>query len=286
MATEATARTSDDIDYPDGDGRPMAETPVHRQNLTDLIAMLEAHFDADPMVYVSGNMFVYYERGNRYRCLAPDVFLARGVDKNRPRGVFKTWEEDHGLDLVIELTSPSTKEEDLEDKYALYAEKLHVREYFLFDPLDEYLEPPLQGYRLIRGEYVAIEPVEGRLPSEVVGLHLVRDGSKLRFYDPAKGSWLPTPREAWVQSEQARDQAQRVRDQAQQARDQAQRARDQAQQARDQAQRDRDQAQRERDQEGLRREHAEAELRELRRVLEALRRGDAAADLGDPAGGE
>src|SRR4051794_16966170 len=127
MATDATTHAPDDLDYPTGDGQPMAETPVHRQNLTDLIAMLAAHFEADPLVYVSGNMFVYYERGNRYRCLAPDVFLARGVDKSRRRGVYKTWEEGHAPDLVIELTSPSTKEEDLEDKFGLYQDVLRVR---------------------------------------------------------------------------------------------------------------------------------------------------------------
>jgi len=42
---------------------------------------------------------------------------------------------------------------------------------------------------------VPITPVAGRLPSEVLGLHLERSGVDLRLYDPAQGRWLPTPRE-------------------------------------------------------------------------------------------
>ena len=57
------------------------------------------------------------------------------------------------------------------------------------------LKPPLQGFRLIEGEYLPIEPVDGRLPSEILGLHLQRDGKKLRLFDPATGSQLATPRE-------------------------------------------------------------------------------------------
>src|SRR5262245_46870281 len=61
-------------------------------------------------------------------------------------------------DLVIELTSESTSEEDLDEKFQLYQDVLKVGDYFLFDPLDEYLQPSLKGYHLKKGRYVAIEP--------------------------------------------------------------------------------------------------------------------------------
>ena len=48
--------------------------------------------------------------------------------------------------MVFEITSRGTRLEDLGTKRALYA-MLGVREYFLYDPLGEYLQPPLQGYR-------------------------------------------------------------------------------------------------------------------------------------------
>ncbi len=74
----------------------------------------------------------------------------------------------------------------------LYRDVLKVSEYFLFDPRSEYLNPPLQGFRLVGGDYVPIEPVAGRLPSEVLGLHLEHDGAHLRLFDPATNQWLPT----------------------------------------------------------------------------------------------
>jgi len=67
---------------------------------------------------------------------------------------------------------------------------LKVPEYFQFDPTQDYLEPPLQGFRLVADEYRPIEPVAGRLPSQILGLHLERDGTELRLYDPSTGSRL------------------------------------------------------------------------------------------------
>src|SRR5207248_866842 len=84
---------------------------------------------------------------------------------------------------------------DQQGKFFLYRDVLKVQEYFLFDPREEYLDPSLQGFRLVEGEYVRIEPADGRLPSEVLGLHLERDGVELRFYNPATGQWLQTPQE-------------------------------------------------------------------------------------------
>jgi Uma2 family endonuclease len=77
----------------------------------------------------------------------------------------------------------------------LYRDVLRVPEYFLFDPRHEYLDPSLQGYRLRRKRYVPIKMLDGRLPSEVIGLHLERDGRALRLYDPSTRNWLLTPRE-------------------------------------------------------------------------------------------
>jgi hypothetical protein len=64
-----------------------------------------------------------------------------------------------------------------------------------------YLEPPLRGLRLQGGEYVAIEPVQGRLPSEAAGLHLEENGPLLKLYDPVAGCWLLTPQEARQRAE-------------------------------------------------------------------------------------
>ena len=119
------------------------------------------------------------------------MFVVKGVAKHQ-RPNYLIWEESKGPDVVIELTSRTTREEDIEDKYELYQDTLRVPEYFLFDPLGEYLRSSLEGYRLRRGRYEAITPVKGRLPSKVLGLHLEGHGRDLRLYDPTAKQWLPT----------------------------------------------------------------------------------------------
>jgi Uma2 family endonuclease len=201
MATIPRPSTRGGLDYPTSDGKPMAESDVHRKNMVDLIETLEDHFAHDPNVYVSGNLLVFYEPGNKRKHVAPDVFLVRGVPKLPPRGNYLVWEEGKGPDLVIELTSRTTQRDDRQKKFELYRDTLKVSEYFLFDPNADWLKPPLQGFRLSGAEYIPIERVGGHfLPSDVLGLHLVRHGFELRLYDPSTSFVLPTRSERLAQS--------------------------------------------------------------------------------------
>src|SRR5439155_21946131 len=170
--------------YPTSDGKPMAETEIHRDLVWALVAILKAFYQAQPRVYVSGNLLIFYVPGNKRRHVAPDVFVVKGVPK-RVRNNYLVWEEGKGPDIVIELTSSSTRREDVNKKFDLYQNTLKVKEYFLFDPLEDYLDPPLRGYRLRKGVYQPIRLVNRRLPSQVLGLHLEREGKQLRLYDPS-----------------------------------------------------------------------------------------------------
>lgn len=233
-------------DYPTSDGRPMAETDHHRKLMNDLIQTLEAYYADEPRVYVSGNLLLFYEPGNRRRPISPDVFVVKGVPKHE-RLNYLIWEESKGPDITIELTSSSTRHEDRETKFRRYRDVLRVKEYFLFDPFGDYLKPPLQGYRLRGGVYQSIRPVQGRLPSKILGLHLERRGSDLRLYDPAEKQWLPTPQERIAQGE---DELERLRRQTAQDKVEIERLR-----------------RREGDIEGLRQR-----VDELNRLVEELRR--------------
>jgi Uma2 family endonuclease len=171
----------------------MAETDIHRDLMVDLIQTLQDYYAAE-QVYVSGNLLVFYEPGNRRKHLSPDVFVVKGVT-NKQRDNYLIWDEGRGPDVVIELTSTSTRDEDMNHKMTLYRDVLRVPEYFLFDPNLDYLDPPLQGYRLRPGQYVPIKMVDGRLPSKVLRLHLERDGRHLRLHEPRTGQRLLTPAE-------------------------------------------------------------------------------------------
>jgi Uma2 family endonuclease len=176
---------SEDDFYPDCDGRPMAESDLHRDVMIDLIETLNRHFSTDPTVYVSGDLLLYYEKGRRRRRVAPDVFVVRGVVK-KLRSHYLMWNEGKPPDCVIEVTSVLTRRRD-RDKFRLYRDVLGVAELFLFDPLNTRPSPSLRGYRLKSGCYEPIEPLDDRLPSEVLQLHLRQHGEWLRFFTPRGG---------------------------------------------------------------------------------------------------
>ena len=208
MVTPMPSPAVAEVFYPESDGQPVAETDVHRDLMVDLIAMLREYFRDDPNVYISGNLFLYYQEGDPRRSVAPDVFVVRGVPDHQRR-IYKLWEEGRPPDVVFELTSPSTRSEDCRTKHDLY-ERLGVAEYFLFDPLGEYLQPPFQGYRLRRGHYRPLRPAEdGSLWSAVLGLDLHVRGSRLRLFDPEGQRWLPLPEEEQAARRAARRRGQR-----------------------------------------------------------------------------
>jgi Uma2 family endonuclease len=189
--------TATQIHYPESDGKPMGETDVHIDALIYLREALRDYFRDDPQMYVAGNMLLYYEEGNPAACVAPDVFVAQGVAKGERR-TYRLWEEGQAPVVVFEITSRGSRLEDLGTKRAIYA-MLGVREYFLYDPLGEYLRPPLQGYRLQEGEYQRISPgSEAGLTSQALGLELRVEDGRLRILNPATGERLLTPAEALV----------------------------------------------------------------------------------------
>lgn len=199
-----TNSPSPDVDYPTSDGRPMGETDLHRSVMFAAIETLKMHY-AGQRVYVSGNLLLFYRPGNKRRHVSPDVMVVQGLEQ-RDRENYLLWQEGRAPNVVIEVTSQSTRDEDLEDKLEVYRDEIGVAEYFLFDPRSEYLNPALQGHRLSRGRYEPIAPVGGRLPSAELGLHLEAEGSRLRFYDPVGQRWLPTPQEARLESLAALEQ--------------------------------------------------------------------------------
>ena len=214
-----------DPDYPETDGKPIGETDFHITATLTLLQLLRDFFASEEQVYVGGDMMFYYEKGNPKAVRAPDVFVVKGVGKHKRR-IYKLWEElANGHPAVpcaiFEITSKQTRTEDLTGKYALY-ERLGVQEYFLFDPLAEYLTPPLQGFVLLDGRYQPLPSgSDGTVNSVALGLRLRPEGDLLRIIDAATGQMVPTSSEAL---ELARREQQRARSEAQRADAEAQRA--------------------------------------------------------------
>ncbi len=208
--TMSTPHPSDVVHYPEEDGEPMAEGDIQRDYLIYTVESLREHFRQRRDVYISGNLFIYYEEGNPKAVVAPDCFVVIGV-ANHNRGIYKLWEEGRPPDFVLEVTSKSTRSEDQGPKRGLYAH-LGVTEYWQYDPTGSYLYPPLHGFRLEGTNYIPIERphpfgADFYLQSSVLNLEIhLRDG-ELRFRNPKTGDFLLTHSETEAARQKAEQQA-------------------------------------------------------------------------------
>ena len=184
--------------YPSSNGLPLAENDWQLRAIFEAFGKLKIRYQDRPDIYVSGDLLIYYEEGNPRRSVAPDVFVVFGAASHE-RNVYKLWEEPKAPDFVLEVASENTWREDLGRKRALYAE-LGVREYWLFDPKDEYFDPVLQGLVLRDGAYrplpALMENGARTIRSEVLGLDLRAERGVLRFRDPASGQYLKSHAES------------------------------------------------------------------------------------------
>jgi Uma2 family endonuclease len=193
-----------EVHYPESDGKPLAESDFHFEVIIDLIHALQDHYAGQPDMYVTGNLLLYYVEGDPRKSVSPDVFVTWGISEGRRKN-YLLWKEGRAPGFVIEVTSDTTRKEDLGKKKDLYLQ-LGVEEYILFDPLGDYLHPRLQGHRLVQGRYQPI-PLEadGSLLSRTTGLRLRIEGENLRLIDEATGERL-----LFVEEERAAEKAERA----------------------------------------------------------------------------
>ena len=196
----------------------MAESDQTRDYLVYATKVLSVFFETRSDVYVSGNLFIYYEEGNPEMVVAPDVFVVFGVD-NRQRRIYKVWEEgDRTPNFVLEITSKTTRSKDQGAKKGIYA-FLGVEEYYQYDPTGDYLTPHLQGLRLVEGSYVPVPTTtlpDGAIamPSDILGLELHLKEKAMRFYNPATQRYLLTHEEEAAARQTAEERAQTAEERA------------------------------------------------------------------------
>ena len=165
-------------------------------------AILAKHLDAlrpDATTLVGGNGYLCQRRADFPRCPYPDLLVAFGIDQEKVDVANGYVIEEVGKppDLVMEVASPSTGENDYTQKRITYA-NLGVPEYWRFDYTGgAYHDAPLAGDRLSEtGFYRPIEMVtepDGVIwgYSEVLGLSLCWVAGRLRFWYRAQGMYLP-----------------------------------------------------------------------------------------------
>ena len=196
------------IDYPSEYGERLAETDFQYVPLTDTVSALRNRYRRRHDVYPAGNMLVYYRVNDTTVRVAPDVYVAFGVNGNHKRYSWFVWREGKAPDFVLEVASRSTRARDRMEKRDIYA-RMGVTEYWRFDPHGGRYTPALAGERLVDGAYRPITVVRDaggilRGYSELLGLDLcVPEDMELRLYDPVADEWLRTHQdsEAALQAE-------------------------------------------------------------------------------------
>jgi len=239
---------------------PEMETYRHLMQQLALIATLRWYWRGRTDFFVGGNLTVYYSPTQRKSVdfRGPDFFVALGVDGTRDRRSWVVWEEGGRYpNLIIELLSDTTEQNDRGEKKDIYEQVFRTPEYFLFDP---YGGEGLEGYRIVGGRYVPITPdAHARLASEQLGLLLGVVDGELRLFQ-SDGTLVAKP------EEDAEREHQRAEEASQRAEEATQRA--------EEATRRVETASRQADEASRRADRAEAELAKLRAELAKRGRDD------------
>lgn len=209
--------TEDEL--PCDDGMPM-ETQRHVLQLQLLMDPLLLHWADRQDVFVGGNMFVHFslEQVRTQDFRGPDFFVALDVPR-RERKSWVVWQEGKGPDLVIELLSESTADQDKGVKKQIYQAQLRVPEYVWFDPFSG----EWAAFALRDGVYEPVVPdAQDRLISQRLQLALVRwEGT----YQEVEARWLRWATLAGLLLPTGAELAERERRQAEAAREQVEAAR-------------------------------------------------------------
>jgi Uma2 family endonuclease len=215
-----------EVEYPSSDGKPMAETDLHRDWMYIIIHRLQRFF-AGRRVYVSGNLLIYYEEGDPRKCVAPDAFVVKNCKPGR-RETFRIWQEGRTPHFVLETTSKTTRREDAGKKNKIYAE-LGIPEYFLYDPRADWVKPRLKGYRLVNGTYEPIPAAtDGSITSRELGIRFALEQTELAMFDVQTGERLLSPEEIARQERHRADEEKKRADEEKQRADEEKQRADQA----------------------------------------------------------
>jgi Uma2 family endonuclease len=175
--------------YPSSDGEPLAESYDHLCAIIAILEVLRVYLGGQQAT-VLANQFLYYVQGSPKQRIAPDVMVIFNVEPGG-RDNYKIWEEGEVPGVIFEVTSPSTRSQDEQEKKTLYQE-LGVLEYWQFDPRNEWIPGQLRGYHLqASGDYGLIEDS----CSQCLNLRLAVESKLLVFYRLDNGERLLPPGE-------------------------------------------------------------------------------------------
>ena len=264
-------------ELPESDGIPM-ETANHYWLCLLLAQILENYWRGRNDFFVGSNAFLYYPSGRTRRIenLGPDLMCVKqaGVG-SRYKNKWVMHEEGVGPCLVVEVSSPSTVEKDLNEKREIYEREIGAINYVCVNEGKK----SLLVWELVDGSYVKQEANgEGRYWLTSLSLWLgfeevnFREATKamLRLFSAEGDMILTAEEEKDVQMKASERKAERQKRQKETAQRQAEEEKRQKETAQRQAEEERQRAEtaeRQAEEEREHRDRLEAELRQLREKL-------------------
>ena len=167
------------VEYPDQDGKPMADNTLQFNYIVLIKEGLEAIFKDNPDIFVAGDLLWYPVEGDNKTRAAPDALVAFGRPKGY-RGSYKQWQEGNiAPQVVFEVLSPGNTRTEMARKFEFY-QRFGVEEYYLYDPNRGVLEGWLRAGERLQAIAEMQNWVSPRLK-----IKFELDGTELRLYEPS-----------------------------------------------------------------------------------------------------
>ncbi len=207
MVSQVQADSQPTIEYPESDGKPMADNTQQFRWIVVIKENLESLFANDPNVFVAGDLLWYPIEGNDKICTAPDVMVVFGRLKG-DRGCYQQWKEAAiPPQVVFEILSPSNTRREMNRKLLFY-DRYGIEEYYLYDPKTN----ALKGW--LRAEDFLDEIEEmADWQSPRLGIRFDLSGAELQIYRPDNTRFL-SHTELIERLEQERQRAEQERQRA------------------------------------------------------------------------
>jgi Uma2 family endonuclease len=180
---ESSHFSSELIEYPSSDGKPMADNTKQARWIISLYNNLSGLFHGQD-VFIAADLLWYPVEGSPKIVAAPDVMLVFG----RPQGdrsSYMQWrEEDIAPQVVFEILSPSNDTMEMLQKQRFYA-RHGVEELIVIDPgkkegdAESFIPYVLSGKGLVAADFPQADWTSPRL-----GVRFRQEGNLVKLFSP------------------------------------------------------------------------------------------------------
>ncbi len=167
----------EDILFPSGDGKPMAENTEQYRWIVIIKENLEILFAGDDNVFIAADLLWYPVRSKLISPTAPDVMVVFGRPKGK-RSSYRQWNEENiSPQVVFEILSPSNNADEMDRKLEFY-NTYGVEEYYIYSP-----DFQLDGWLRENGNLRKLWEMDGFV-SPLMGIKFATAQGELVIYRP------------------------------------------------------------------------------------------------------